>query len=266
LQKSYVSAGSGDTTAAERFQTGSTLDEWPFLTGVDVSVPGRGATVVAFGDSLVDGDGSSSGQNHRWTDVLALRLQEDRLGRSFGVLNEGIIGNRLLRDSPQETSKFGEALGESGLKRFQRDVLSQSGVTCVIVRLGINDIGFPGAFAPAAEKVSVADIIDGYQKIVRLAHQRGLRILATTLTPFEGATVNAGYYSHDKEVLRQTVNAWLRTNQEFDGVVDLDQLLRDPEHGARLLGAYDSGDHLHTNDAGYEAAGRAVPLAVLGVQ
>jgi lysophospholipase L1-like esterase len=222
--------------------------------------------VVAFGDSLVDGDGSSTGKNHRWTDGLAQRLQEERSGRSFGVLNEGIIGNRLLRDSPQETSKFGEALGESGLKRFQRDVLSQSGVTCVIVRLGINDIGFPGAFAPAAERISAADIIDGYQKLVKLAHQRGLRILATTLTPFEGTTVTAGYYTHDKEVLRQAVNTWLRTSQEFDGVVDLDQTLRDPEHGARLLAAYDSGDHLHTNDAGYEAAARAVPLAILGVQ
>lgn len=266
-QTNYVSADKGDSAGREAFKIGKTLDSWPFLTEVDVTAPDPAATIVVFGDSLVDGDGSTSDANHRWTDMLAARLRQPQGGLSYGVLNEGIIGNRLLRDSPSSPpSEFGDALGESGLRRFTRDALGPPNVTLVIVRLGVNDLAFPGAFTQASESVSARDLIAGYHQIIQRAHQHGVRIIGTTITPFEGATTAPGYYSPEKEAARQAVNAWLRTTHEFDGVVDLDQALRDPLHAARLVAAYDSGDHLHTNDAGYAAAANAVPLALLGMR
>jgi lysophospholipase L1-like esterase len=266
-QTSYVSADTGDSTGTEKLKVGKTLDSWPFLTAVDVTASDRAATIVVFGDSLVDGDGSTSDTNRRWTDILAARLQQQSRAVSFGVLNEGIIGNRLLRDSPRDSpNEFGDALGESGLKRFARDALGPPSVTLVIARLGVNDLGFPGAFTPATESVTARDLIAGYRKIIEMAHRHGVRIIGTTITPFEGTTTAPGYYTPEKEAARQVVNSWLRKNHEFDGIVDLDQVLRDPEHAARLVPAYDSGDHLHTNDVGYAAAASAVPLALFGTR
>jgi lysophospholipase L1-like esterase len=266
LQKNYVSPGTGDSTALEKFVVEKTISSWPFLTGVEVDAPPDGAAIVAFGDSWFDGDGSTPDANHRLGDILADRLQQDARGRRFGVVNEGIIGNRLLRDSPREPpSPFGDALGESGLKRLERDALGQSGAEVLILHLGVNDLGFPGAFTPATESVTAADLIGGYRKLVASAHRHGIRVVGTTITPFENATTAPGYYTSEKEAVRQEVNSWIRGSRDFDGVVDFDRLLRDPDHSARLLPAYDSGDHLHANDAGYAAAARAIPLSALGI-
>src|SRR5438445_9774967 len=143
MQTSYVSSDTGDSTADVKFPVAKTIRSWPFLTGVDVAASAHGAAIVAFGSSLTDGDGSTLDRNRRFPDVLAERLQNGGTVE-LGVLNEGVIGNRLLSDSPPETVKlFGAALGQAGLTRFDRDVLSQSGVKYVIVALGINDIVFP---------------------------------------------------------------------------------------------------------------------------
>jgi lysophospholipase L1-like esterase len=267
LQQSYVSPETGESTAVAKFVVAKTIRSWPFLTGVEVEAPAEGATIVAFGDSKFDGDGSSSDTNHRLPDRIAERLQRDARGRRFGVLNEGIIGNRLLRDSPRgPPSAFGGAFGESGLKRFERDALAQPGVKTVILSLGVNDLGLPPATAPATESVTAADLIDGYRKLVASAHRRGVRIIATTITPFENAKVAPGYYTPEKEAVRQRVNGWIRDNRDFDGFVDFDRVLRDPVHLTRLLPGYDSGDHLHPNDAGYAAAADAIPSTVLGAE
>src|SRR5262249_365003 len=155
----------GDSTAAVKFPVAKTIQSWPFLTGVDVEASHGAAAIVAFGSSLTDGDGTTTDSNRRWPDVLAERLQKST-GRKteIGVMSEGIIGNRLLYDSPKGADNpFGAALGEAGLARFERDVLSQSGVKYVIVGLGINDILFPAfPFTPASETVSAADIVSGY--------------------------------------------------------------------------------------------------------
>lgn len=243
-----------------------TIHSWPFLTGVEVEAPAGAAAIVAFGDSTVDGDGSTADLNHRLSDLLAERLQRDPKGARFAVLNEGIIGNRLLRDSPGGSSEFGDALGESGLKRLERDVLAQPGVSVVIVRLGVNDLGLPGTLSPAKESVTAADLIAGYRKLAASAHRRGVRVIGTTIAPFENANVAPGYYTPEKEAARQEVNAWIRGSHDFDGFVDFDQLLRDSDHPSRLLPAYDRGDHLHTNDAGYAACANAIPLLMLGVR
>jgi GDSL-like Lipase/Acylhydrolase family len=161
LQTNYVSAETGDFTSEARFPVSKTLVSWPFLTGVDVAASSGGTTIVAFGSSTTDGDGSTKDANRRWPDVLAERLQKSSGGTAeLGVLNEGIIGNRLLYDSPQQASSpFGPLLGQAGLTRFERDVLEQPGVKYVLVCLGVNDILFPAyPFTPATEIHSRGDL------------------------------------------------------------------------------------------------------------
>ena len=267
LQQSYVSVDTGDFTGNAKFPLSKTITSWPFLTGIDVDARPGTAAIVAFGDSRFDGDGSTSDANHRWPDALAERLRREAKTGPFGVLNEGLIGNRLLRNSPRGAqSGVGDAFGESGLERFDRDALQQSGVEVVVVSFGANDLGLPGAIAPAAETVTAADLIGGYLKLVAGAHRRGVRIVATTISPFENAKVAPGYYSVEKEAVRRAVNEWMLRSRHFDGVIDLDEVLKDPDHPSRLLSAYDSDDHLHPNDAGYAASANAFSLSILGIR
>lgn len=267
LQTSYVST-TGDFTQTTKLPVEKTIDIWPFLTGVDVVASPEGATIVALGSSLTDGDGSTTDANHRWPDALAERLQKAGGTKSgLGVLNLGVIGNRLLHDSPLvPSSPFGAALGESGLARFERDVLSQPGVKYVFVCLGVNDILFPGfAFTPADEKVSAKDIIAGYRQLIARAHKKNIRIMGTTIPPFEGAFFkkpHVEFYTPEREAVRQEVNTWILQSGAFDAVVDFDAPVRDPAHPTRIRADYDAGDHLHVKDAGYSATGNAVPLSL----
>ncbi|HZQ22792.1 MAG TPA: SGNH/GDSL hydrolase family protein [Terriglobales bacterium] len=271
-QTSYVSPENGDSTAKVKFPVSKKISDWPLLTGVDVEASPRGAAIVAFGSSLTDGDGTDSDSNGRWPDVLAERLQKSA-GRNIelGVLNEGIIGNRLLSDSPKRAAggRFGAVLGEAGLSRFERDVLAQSGAKYAIVGIGINDIGMPGSLTPASESIKAENVIDGYRQLITRAHQRGVRIIGTTNPPFENAFLDLGppgppitFYTPEKESVRRKVNEWILKGGEFDGVVDFDSVLRDPSHPTQLLPSYDSGDHLHPNNAGCRAEGNAIPLAL----
>ena len=182
MQTSYVSSDTGDSTADVKFPVAKTIRSWPFLTGVDVAASAHGAAIVAFGSSLTDGDGSTLDTNRRWPDVLAERLQKGADGMTeVGVLNQGIIGNRLLNDSPRRArSPFGAALGQAGLARFKRDVLAQAGVGYVIVGLGINDIVFPGSLTPLTERMNAESMISGYRQLIRRAHQKGIRVIGTT--------------------------------------------------------------------------------------
>lgn len=262
LQTNYVSApGSANAPA---FISAKTIDLWPFLTAVDVVPSGEAAAIVVFGDSTVDGDGSTANANRRWPDCLARQLAGSAGTKKFGVLNLGIIGNRLLRDSPGAGSDFGDALGASGVKRFERDALGQAGVGYVVLRLGINDLGFPGSFTGAEISPTVAELIGGYRDLAAAARARGVRIIATTLAPFGGASAAPGYFSPAKEKWRQELNAWMRAAPEFDAVIDADAALRDPADSSRLLAAFDSGDHLHPNDAGNERVATTTPLAAFG--
>jgi lysophospholipase L1-like esterase len=267
-QTSYVSTDTGDSTSAVKFPVAKTIHSWPFLTGVDVEASPGAVAIVAFGSSLTDGDGTTSDTNGRWPDVLAERLQKGADGKAeVGVLNEGIIGNRLLHDSPKRAGNpFGAALGQAGLARFERDVLAQASIRFVIVGLGINDILFPAfPFTPASEKVSAEDIISGYRQLIARAHQKSIRIIGTTNPPFENSAFTepaVSFYTPEREVIRQKINDWIRNSAEFDAVVDFDAVLRDPSHPTQLLPAYDSGDHLHPNNAGCIAEGNAIPLAL----
>jgi lysophospholipase L1-like esterase len=250
VQTTYVSTAgnfAGDDTIPSG---GTTTTQWYFVNGIEVRDEGRpSAAIVALGDSITDGYASTVDANRRWPNRLAARLQGHASTRGLSVVDEGISGNRVLHDF----------IGPNALARFDRDVLVQSGVRWVIVLEGINDIGIPGAFGAPAENVSADEIIEGHRQLIARAHARGLRIYGGTLTPFEG-TVFPGYYSPEGEAKREAVNRWIRTSGEYDAVIDFDAAVRDPSHPARMLPAYDSGDHLHPNDAGYQAMANAIDL------
>jgi lysophospholipase L1-like esterase len=227
---------------------------WYFLDDVTVqSAPALG-TVVAFGDSITDGFQSTVGANARWPNDLARRL-DARHGPALSVADEGISGNRVLNDS--------ECCGINALARLQRDVLGQTGVRDVILLEGINDFGFsalpPNPLINPTTDVSAGQVIDGYRQIIARAHARGLKVFGATLTPFQGAA----YYTAAGEQKREAVNAWIRTSGAFDGVIDFDKVVRSPDDPLVIDPAYDSGDHLHPNDAGYQAMASAVNLQLL---
>ena len=273
-QTNYVSPETGDHTGETNFPVATTTRSWPFLTGVEVASSTQAAAIVAFGSSLTDGDGTKGDTNRRWPDVLAERLQKNG-NTELGVLNEGIIGNRLLHDSPVDAAdgRFGHVLGESGLKRFERDVLAQPGVKYVVLGLGINDLAFPGSLTPVTETITAEMIIDGYKQLIARAHRKGIKIIGTTHAPFENCFLELPppakaitFYTPEKEAVRQKVNEWILRSGAFDGVVDLDKVLRDPNHPLQINPAYDSGDHLHPNNEGSIAEGNAFPLTLFGVR
>ena len=252
-QTSYV--GQGDLAGAASLAGADTITSWVFLTGVDVRAPEPASAVVAFGDSITDGARSTVDANHRWPDILAGRLLARR-GKPIAVLDAGIGGNRILHDASTNVR-----FGVNALARFDRDVLAQPGVKYVIVLEGINDLGHAGQSAPVSEAVSAEDIIAGLKQMIERAHEKGLKIFGATLTPFEG-TPFPGYFTTEKEAMRKAVNAWIRTGKGFDGVIDFEKAVRDPNYPDQMLAAYDGGDHLHPGDAGYKAMGEAVDLAL----
>jgi lysophospholipase L1-like esterase len=224
-----------------------------FLSAVMVESARKPVAVVALGDSLTDGNGSTPGADRRWPDFLARRLAP----QGVAVLNAGISGNRLLRPG----------MGESALARLDRDVLQQPGVRTVIVLLGTNDIGWPGGpFAPGESLPSAQEITQGLRQLVEQAHLRGVRVVGATIAPFEDAlkgTPLEGHFSPRKDATRRAVNEWIRGAGVFDAVVDFDRLLRDPDRPSRLRAEFDSGDHLHPGDAGYRAMAQAIDLQAL---
>lgn len=232
---------------------GEKLATRAFLSAVLVGSAREPVTVVALGDSITDGNGSTPGADHRWPDFLARRLAP----QGVAVLNAGISGNRLLRSG----------MGESALARLDRDVLRHAGARAVIVMLGTNDIGWPGGpFAPLEKLPDVSEITNGLGQLVEQAHLRGVRVIGATITPFEDAlkgTPLEGHYSPRKESLRQAVNEWIRHSGKFDAVVDFDRLLRDDLRPTRLRAEFDSGDHLHPGDAGYRAMADSIDLREL---
>lgn len=253
-QTSYLA--SGDQTAAPSLQEPATITSWVFLTAVEVQAPEASGAVVAFGDSITDGARSTVDANLRWPNVLASRLLAAK-GKKLGVVDAGIGGNRVLHDPGAANVRF----GVNALARFDRDVLAQAGVKYVVVLEGINDLGHAGTSAPVSETVSAEDVIAGYEQMIERAHEKGLKIFGATLTPFEGTSF-PGYFTPEKEAKRKAINEWIRTSKAFDGVIDFDHAVRDPEHPDRMMAAYDGGDHLHPGDAGYKAMGAAIDLSL----
>jgi lysophospholipase L1-like esterase len=251
MQEGYVSE-SGNFTASA-FTPASKIQSRAFLSAVEVETRG-GRTVVVLGDSISDGIGSTPNMNRRWPDLLAVRLAKERT--AWGVANLGISGNRILEDGA----------GQSALARFDRDVLSLAGVTHLIIFEGVNDLGvsygrFEGAAArfrpPETSAKATADsMIAAYRQLIARAHAHGIKVLGATIAPYGGAM----YYSPEGETQRQAINQWIRTGQEFDGVLDFDAAFRDPADPTKMAEGKHMGDHLHGSDAGYEAVAQSIDL------
>ena len=235
-QTSYVTVGNhvGDTT----FAGGAITRSWFLLARVEVAAAPRAGAVAAFGDSITDGTRSTPDTNNRWPDHLARRLPPDS-----ALMNVGIAGNRVLTEGNFNA-------GVNALARFDRDVLAQPGVTHVIVMEGINDIGAGGANAE--------ELIAAHRQMIDRAHERGLKVYGATLTPFDGAA----YFTQDGEAKRSALNQWIRTSGSYDAVIDFDRVVRDPAAPTKIQSGFDSGDHLHPNDAGYKAMGESIDLAL----
>jgi lysophospholipase L1-like esterase len=236
----------GDMAGAASLNGATTIDSWYFVDGVDVPAVESSRAIVAVGDSITDGALSTKGANSRWPDVLAERLKKVPGLENVAVLNQGINGNRVLN----------QGYGPSALSRLDRDVLAQNGAKYVIVLEGINDIGRLARPLAPEDDIAAENLEFGMRQIVDIAHEHGLKALGATLTPYGGA----GYYSDKGEQIRETVNEWIRTSGVFDGVIDFDKITQDPANPKRFNSAYDSGDHLHPNDAGYKAMGEGIDL------
>jgi len=253
LQTVFIAPGNG--TAALRLPDGEKDDSRYFLTDIEVASAANAPVLVAFGDSIIEGVGSTLDGDKRWPDQLAARLQADPAHASVSVVNAGIAGNRLLDDAGDNF------VGPSGVSRFERDALTKAGVRWVLVSEGVNDIA-AASTSPHDPQALARKIIDGMKGLIDRAHAKGIKVLGATLLPHDGAKgLHAG--TPAAKAARGAVNEWMRSAGAFDAVVDFDKVVRDPSQPERLLPAFDSGDHLHPNNAGYAAMAAAIDLRLL---
>jgi lysophospholipase L1-like esterase len=262
FQSNFVS-GPGNFSASET-ENGfrANVQSWLFLSGVEVLADSRiSGALVAFGDSITDGDRSTVDGNKRWPDALARRLALAPDGPVFSVVNAGIAGNRLLGNSP--------CFGAGALARLDVDVIAQTGVRAVILLEGINDIAQPDipktsqyqGIRPclAQAQITSEEMIAGYKQIILQVHAKALKIFGGTLCPYQGFIA----WTRDGEAKRVDVNNWIKTSGAFDGVFDFAAAIADPHDPFKLARDKDSGDHLHPNDVGYAALANAIDLSLL---
>lgn len=240
----------GNAVASATLEAPTTVTSWEYLNGVDTLASSDAGAVLTIGDSITDGAKSTIDTNQRWPDELARRLQADKKYRKLSVLNVGISGNKILLDGA----------GPNALARFDRDVLAQSGAKYLLILEGINDIGRLHSVPDAG--TTAADLIFALDQMIVRAHAHGIAVIGGTLTPYHGA----GYATENGETIRKAVNDWIRTSGAYDGVIDFEAAVRDPQHPDTFLPAYDPGDHLHPNDAGYKVMGDAIDLKLFNVK
>ncbi len=242
MSTNYVTKG--DSTGAAAGKAARTTEAWNFVKGIDVIADKNAFAIVTFGDSITDGYGSTKDANHRWPDYFADRLQKNPKTSQISVLNEGISGNRVLRNG----------MGTSAIARFDRDVLAQGGAKYLIILEGINDVKWDDP----TQLASAEELIVGISQLITRAHAHGLTVFVGTLTPYQGDDE----YTEKGEAARVALNNWIRTSGAPDGVIDFDQLTRDASKPKAFDPKYDSGDHLHPGDAGYQAMGNAVDISL----
>jgi lysophospholipase L1-like esterase len=238
---SYIATG--DAASSATLSSPATTDHWYILSGIDVAADSSTRALVALGDSITDGRGSTTNGNDRWPDFLAKRMQMNSATAKIGMLNQGIGGNTVLSGG----------LGPTATARFEGDVVKQAGVRWLIVFEGVNDIGNASNGASTA-----SSLINAYKSFVSKARAASIKAFGATITPFNGN----GYYSGDHESARKTVNDWIRAAGNFDAVIDFDAAVRDPNKQDMLLKTYDSGDGLHLNPTGYQKLADTVDLAL----
>ncbi len=249
LHTTYIAAG--DTTGQMEMADATTTAAWYWISSVDVMAPADAGAIVAFGDSITDGTTSTVNANRSWPSLLAERLMTNPATANLSVLNLGIAGNRVL----------GDGAGISALARFDRDVLSQPGVKYLMILEGINDMNGAGrggatqGATPTGPALTADDLIGGMKQMIERAHTHGIKVIGCTLTPYGNATDAV-------EAMRQALNLFIRTSGAFDGVVDFDKVIQDPNDPRQFRQGYNNTDKLHPNDAGYKAMADAIDLSM----
>ena len=256
-QSAYISSP-GNFVNAGQIPVQQVSGSHYLLSAIYVETSADARAIVCFGDSITDGFSASIDVDRRWPDILAERVNRDDALGPTAVLNQGIGGNRLLHN----------ARGVNALQRFDRDVLSHRNATHVFLLAGINDIIWPGTILSSAETaVPARSIIAALDQLISRARLNGIKVIIGTLLPFENAVPDSpdgGFYTAAKESIRQAVNQWIRTQRSADVMVDFDAVMQDPDCATRLRPDFDSGDHIHPNDAGYRAMADAIDLSWLG--
>ena len=242
------------------------LQPWRILVAVDVMAPSRDAAIVAFGDSITDGTGSTNNANLRWPNQLAARLQEDPKYARFAVVDEGIGGNRILHAGGEPNARAGQH--PSAITRWPYDALDRSGVKYIILLEGVNDIGHSslireGSAAMRQEKspetpITADDLIHAMTQLIDEAHAKGVKVIGATLTPYGGAK----YERPDGEAIHNAVNDFIRHAGKFDGVIDFEKATQDPAHPDKYRSYFNDKDHLHPNDAGAKAMADSIDLSL----
>jgi len=243
LHTTYISKA-GDMTAAPEFTDATTSQSWYWLSAIDVMAPAQAAAIVTFGDSITDGATSTPNTDRSWPSILAKRLLANPATSNIAVANLGISGNRVL----------GDGAGVSALARFDRDVLGQAGVKWVMIMEGINDIGL-GA---RQGTISSDALIGAMKQMIERAHTHGIKVIGCTLTPYVGAS----YASDEGETMRMALNDFIRSSGAFDAVVDFDKATRDADNPKVFKAPFNNTDHLHPNDAGYDAMAQSIDLSL----
>ncbi|MCA1011985.1 SGNH/GDSL hydrolase family protein [Halobacillus halophilus] len=244
IQETYISASGNHVSDSSASAFTKKEEAWFWVDGVDVmadsSVKG---SIVVMGSSIANGNYSTVNADHRWPDYLAQRMNQESEKNKLSVLNAGVSGNHLINS--------GSERGENALARLERDVFNETAVTSLIFHQGLNDIRHYPEYGP--EK-----IIQRIKEIIHASHEKGIKIYGATLTPYKGSSM----YTKEGEKTRQAVNDWIRNSGAFDGMIDFDKAMRDPNHPKRYLPEYDSGDHLHPNDLGYKKMAESIELSM----
>jgi lysophospholipase L1-like esterase len=247
LNTTYVVGG--NAAAAASLTNPRTNFTYFWLAGIEVLAPADVNAIVTLGDSITDGVTTTFDAPRAWPALLAAKLQANPATRHWAVINAGISGNRVRRD----------VIGRSALGRFDRDVLSRAGVEWLVLFEGINDVTWTALPAvPDGERATADEIIETLEQIVDRAHARGIKVMGGTLMPMGGLWL----HNAETEAMRQAVNEWIRASGKLDAVADFDAATRDPSEPARLRPQFDSGDHIHPNDAGNAAMADAIDTAI----
>ncbi|HEX7584307.1 MAG TPA: SGNH/GDSL hydrolase family protein, partial [Prolixibacteraceae bacterium] len=239
---SYILAG--NTTTRTDFTGAVTTDHWYNINMIDVKAPLPAACVAILGNSITDGRGSTTNMQNRWLDVFSESLLKNHKTKNVGVLNLGIGGNCVLSGG----------LGPTGVSRYDRDILNQSGVCWAVIFIGVNDIG--GVKTADAATTKTNDLIAAFKQMIVKAHAKNIWIYGATILPFNGN----GYFNQYSESCRNTVNEWIRIRGNYDGLIDFDKAMRNPQDTTKLLLPAYQNDGLHPDAAGYKIMGEFIDL------
>ena len=234
---SYLIEGQGSD-----FTNAVKTAHWYIINAIEIKAEKKARAIVVLGNSITDGRGSTTNEQNRWTDNLSRRLLANKKTRRVSVLNMGLGGNCILNGG----------LGPTGKSRYPRDLFQQEGVKYIILFEGVNDLGGYGDATAKAKQ-----IIEVYKQIIDEAHQRGILVYGAPVMQFKGNN----YYSENHEAGRQQLNQWIRNGGYFDGVIDFDAAMGNPDDPAQLNPKYlFENDYLHPNAEGYVQMGNCIDL------